>query len=394
MQTANQPSSGAVHLSGDPHPDLLSYRPEFPILGSKLFLNTCSLGALSQRSIAGVHEFLRLWQEMGASAWYEIWMGKLAELRGAYGRVIGAPAERIALAPSISVAVSSVASALDWQARPKVVMSDLDFPTVGHGFLAKGRLGVEVEIVRSPDRVSVPLEAFEAAIDERTALVITSHVYFTSGAIQDIATLSKMAHDKGALLLVDAYQGTGQLPTDVEALGVDFYTSGSLKWLLGGPGIAFLYAHPRMGTIEPTIAGWFGMANMFDFDISSIKWRDEASRYEMGTPAVPSVYAALGGLSIIEEVGTTRIRERNIALTEDLIARAHEAGFSTRTAPNPEQRTAIVLINMEEPKRIVATLAQRGIIVDSRPGAVRVSPYFYNTLEENEAFIEALKEVS
>jgi kynureninase len=394
MQTANQPQPGAVHLSGDPHPDLLSYRPEFPILGSKLFLNTCSLGALSQRSIAGVHEFLRLWQEMGASAWYEIWMGKLAELRGAYGRVIGAPAERIALAPSISVAVSSVASALDWKARPKVVMSDLDFPTVGHGFLAKGRLGIEVEIVRSPDRVSVPLEAFEAAIDERTALVITSHVYFTSGAIQDIAALSKMAHSKGALLLVDAYQGTGQLPTDVEALGVDFYTSGSLKWLLGGPGIAFLYAHPRMGTIEPTIAGWFGMANMFDFDISSLKWRDEASRYEMGTPAIPSVYAALGGLSIIEEVGTTRIRERNIALTEDLIARAHEAGFSTRTAPNPEQRTAIVLINMEEPKRVVAALAQRGIIVDSRPGAVRVSPYFYNTLEENEAFIEALKEVS
>jgi selenocysteine lyase/cysteine desulfurase len=395
MQTLNpqHPAPGTRQPTSDPHRDLLSYRDEFPILQNKLFLNTCSLGALSHRSIAAVNDFLRLWQEMGASAWYETWVGKLAELRAAYGRVIGATADRIALAPSISVAVSSVASALDWQARPKVVMSDLDFPTVGHGFLAKRRLGVEVEIVRSPDRITVPLDLFEAAIDERTALVITSHVYFTSGAIQDIAALSEIAHRKGALLLVDAYQGTGQLPTDVETLGADFYASGSLKWLLGGPGIAFLYAHPRVAQLEPTITGWFGMANMFDFDISTIKWRDEAMRFEMGTPAVAAVYAALGGLSIIEEVGVQRIRERDIALTEDLIARAQQAGFSTRTAPTHEERTPIVLVNMEEPRRVVSALAQRGIVVDYRPGAVRISPYFYNTFEENEAVIQAIKEV-
>ena len=393
MQTHTARSQAIQRGATDPHRELLAYRDEFPILQNKLFLNTCSLGALSRRSIEGVGEFLRLWQEMGASAWYALWVGKLVELRAAYGRVIGASADRIALAPSISVATSSVASALDWGARPKVVMSDLDFPTVGHGFLAKRRLGVDVEIVRSPDRVNVPLELFEAAIDERTALVITSQVYFTSGAIQDIAALANIAHSRGALLMVDGYQGTGQLPTDVEAMDVDFYTSGSLKWLLGGPGIAFLYAHPRTVYLEPSITGWFGMANMFDFDITSLKWRDEASRYEMGTPAIAAVYAALGGLSIIEEVGTQRIRERDIALTEDLIARAQEAGFSTRTASTPEERTPIVLVNMEEPRRVVAALAERGAIVDSRPGAVRISPYFYNSIDENEAIIAALKEV-
>jgi selenocysteine lyase/cysteine desulfurase len=392
MQTTDRSISSTA--TGDPHRDLLTYRQEFPIVQNKTFLNTCSLGALSGRSIAGVNEFLRLWQEMGASAWYEIWVGKLAELRAAYGRVIGASPERIALAPSISVAVSSVASALDFSQRNKVVMADLDFPTVGHGFLAKNRLGVNVEIVRSPDRVTVPLDLFDAAIDERTALVVTSHVYFTSGAIQDIAALAEMAHSRGALLLVDAYQGTGHVPTDVDAMGVDFYTSGSLKWLLGGPGIAFLYANPRVGNLEPTITGWFGMANMFDFDISTIKWRDEASRYEMGTPAVGSVYAALGGLSVIEEVGVDRIRERDIALTEDLISRIHAAGFSTRTAPTVEQRTPIVLVNMEEPRRVVTALAERGIIVDSRPGAVRISPYFYNSIEENDIVVEALKEIA
>jgi len=375
----------------DPHRDLLSYRSEFPILQSKTFLNTCSLGALSNRSIAGVQEFLGLWAEMGASAWYELWVGRLAEMRAAYARVIGASADRVALAPSISVAVSSVASALEYTPRKKVVMSNLDFPTLGHQFLAKKRLGVEVELVQSPDRVTVPLELFEAAIDDETALVATSHVYFTSGAIQDVKTLARMAHDRGAMILIDAYQATGHLPTDVTDLGVDFYVSGSLKWLLGGPGSAFLYASPQVGHLEPTIAGWWGMSNMFDFDVSTVQWREEATRYEMGTPPMAAIYAASAGVSIVEEVGVERIRERDIALTEDLIARAMEAGFTPRVAPTPEQRTPIVLLNFDDPKPLVTGLARRGIIVDSRPGAVRVSPYFYNTVQENEEVIQALK---
>src|SRR3954447_7045760 len=146
----------------EPHRDLLAYRDEFPILQNKTFLNTVSLGALSQRSIDGVQDFLQKWAELGASAWYRIWVGKVAELREAYGRVIGAspedPGSRIAITPSISVAVSGVASALDWSKRKKVVLADLDFPTLGHQFLAKKPLGIDVEFVRSPDKVTVPLE--------------------------------------------------------------------------------------------------------------------------------------------------------------------------------------------------------------------------------------------
>ena len=382
-----------LRAGSEPHRDLLSYRSDFPILQSKTFLNTCSLGALSTRSMAGVQEFLQLWAERGASAWYGVWVGKLAELRAAYGMTIGAGGEEIALTPNISVALASVASALDFSKRKKVIMTTLDFPTVGHQFLARKSEGVEVVFLPSPDGVSVPLEYFEKAIDEDTALVLTSHVYFTSGAVQDVKELARIAHAKGAPLLIDAYQGTGQLPTDVHDLGMDFYVSGSLKWLLGGPGMAFLYVSPHASNLAPTITGWWGMKNMFDFDISSLVWREEVARYEMGTPATAAAYAALGGLSYINEIGVPKIRERDIFLTEDLIARAHEAGFTTRTAPTVEQRTSIVLLNFEEPKPIVAALAQRGIITDYRPGALRISPYFYNTLEENEIVIEALKEI-
>jgi selenocysteine lyase/cysteine desulfurase len=391
MQTSNPQSAIRNPQSAIPHADLLSYRDDFPIVLNKTFLNTCSLGALSKRSVANVHEYLTMWAALGASAWYEIWVGKLAELRAAYGRIVGASPESIALGPNISSNVATILSALDFSKRKKIVTSDLDFPTIGHSFLAKQRDGVEVQFLHSPDKITVPLDLFEAAIDEDTALVATSHVFFTSGAIQDVAALAKMAHDRGALLLIDAYHGTGHVPTDVVAADIDFYTSGSLKWLLGGSGITFIYAGPRVRNLEPTQAGWWGMADMFDFNIESLKWRDEATRFELGTPSMASVYAALGGLSYIEEIGVQRIRERDNALATDLIERAREAGFTPRVMPSPEDRTAIVLLNFENPRPIVAALAGQDIIVDSRPGAVRISPYFYNTVEENGLIIQALK---
>jgi selenocysteine lyase/cysteine desulfurase len=391
MQTSNPQSAIRNPQSAIPHADLLSYRDDFPIVLNKTFLNTCSLGALSKRSVANVHEYLTMWAALGASAWYEIWVGKLAELRAAYGRIVGASPESIALGPNISSNVATILSALDFSKRKKIVTTDLDFPTIGHSFLAKQRDGVEVQFLHSPDKITVPLDLFEAAIDEDTALVATSHVFFTSGAIQDVAALAKMAHDRGALLLIDAYHGTGHVPTDVVAADIDFYTSGSLKWLLGGSGITFIYAGPRVRNLEPTQAGWWGMADMFDFNIESLKWRDEATRFELGTPSMASVYAALGGLSYIEEIGVQRIRERDNALATDLIERAREAGFTPRVMPSPEDRTAIVLLNFENPRPIVAALAGQDIIVDSRPGAVRISPYFYNTVEENGLIIQALK---
>ena len=392
MQTTEQ-AAGTHSASNDPHQDLLAYREDFPIVVNKTFLNTCSLGALSTRAIVNVHEYLSLWADYGASAWYKLWLGKCAELRAAYGRVVGAPEERIALGPSISATVASVLSALNFSKRKKIIATDLDFPTVGHSLLAKRRDGIAVEFLRSPDKISVPLHMFEGAIDDDTALVVTSHVYFTSGAIQDIKRLAEICHRQGALLLVDAYHGTGHVPTDVLDWDCDFYTSGSLKWLMGGSGITFLYVHARWKDLEPALAGWFGMSNMFNFDISTLQWREGAARFEMGTPSMASVYSALGGLSYIEEIGVQKIRERDSALTQDLIDRARAAGYKIRCAPTQEERTAIVMLEFDDPGPIVGELARRNIIVDYRPGTLRISPYFYNTVEENEAIIQALQEI-
>src|SRR4029077_16320375 len=203
---------------------LAQYRAEFPIFRDTIYLNTCSLGALGDRTRRRMEQFLDLWQARGASTWYDVWWAALGELRARYARTISACPDEIALAPSISVAISTIAEALDYRGRPRVVCTALDFPTVPYQWLAKRARGVELVVVESPDRISVPVEAIARAVDERTALVATSHVYFTSGAIQDIEAVAEAAHRRVALTLVDAYQSVGQLPVDVQATGVDFLT--------------------------------------------------------------------------------------------------------------------------------------------------------------------------
>lgn len=368
-----------------------TYRPEFPIFQSATYLNTCSLGALSNRSSAALDEFMQLWGRWGASAWYDGWLGAASDVRAAFAELVGAEPGEVALAPSISAALSAITSAIDFEARPRVVTTELDFPTVPYQFLAKRRLGVETVVLRSADGVSVPSEAFAEAVDERTALVATSHVYFASGAIQDVATVARIAHESGALCLIDAYQSTGQIPVDARQLDVDVLLSGALKWLLGGAGLAFIYVRGSLvPDLVPTAVSWFGVEGQFDFDASTLSLRSDARRFELGTPAVPTVYTARAGLEIVAEVGVERIRRRISALTADLLERAGAAGLRTRAAPDPDVRSGIVMIEQVDPARAVRRLMEANVIADHRPGAVRLSPHFYNTTDDNEAAIRVL----
>jgi len=367
------------------------YRAEFPIFRRSIYLNSCSLGALSTRSRARVNEYLDLWDTLGASAWYEIWWSALADLRTRYARLIGAPAGSIALHANISSALTAVAESLEYRRRPRVVITSLDFPTVAYQWLARSGDGIEVVVVESPDGITVPVERIARAVDDHTSLVATSHVFFTSGAIQDLRGLADAVHRRGALLLVDGYQAAGQLPVDVRALDVDFYCSGGLKWLLGGTGVAFMYARPELWAgLAPRASGWFAHREQFRFDPRSLELHEDARRLEAGTPPLMPVYAQLGGLELLEELGGAEIRRRTMALAEDLIEGARAAGLCPKVAASPEDRTAIVMLPSADPAGAVKRLAEAGIVADSRPGHVRVSPYFYNVPDDHRAAIERL----
>ncbi len=303
-------------------------------------------------------------------------------------RLINAGSGEIALHPSVSSILGVLGSGIDTTTRRRIVTTNLDFPTVPYQWLPRD---VEVVILESPDGVSVPVEQFERAVDRNTALVATSHVYYTSGAIQDVAAICGVARRAGALTLIDGYQAAGQLPVDVRALDVDFYVSGGLKWLLGGTGITFLYA--RAGTTEsvvPSATGWFAHRDQFAFDSTSFTPHEDARRFETGTPALLAVHSQLGGLDVIEAAGVPAIRAATSALVEDLVAEARGRGLAVKVAADAANRSAIVMLPRIDPRADVARLAEAGFIVDSRPGHVRVSPYFYNVADDHRALLEVL----
>ena len=394
------------------HGDLLRHRDEFPLLDASVYLNTCSLGARTERSRRRLETFLADWDELGARAWYKRWLGELDGLREDFGALIGVSGAEITLAPNVSAALTVVASALDQihrgdratlellaaagvpagtAARTRVVTTALDFPTIGHQWLARAPSGVELVVVPSADGLTVPLDAFAQAIDERTALVATGHVYFTTGAVNELRPLADLCHQRGALLLVDAYQGTGIVPTEMAADGVDVYVSGTLKWLFGGPGMAFAWVRPALHeALRPTTTGWFSSARQFDFAVDDLSLAPDGRRYELGTPSVPSAAIARGGLELVREIGVERLGERTRDLGDLLIGLADDAGLAVNAVRSAVERGGIVPIAVSDPKPAVDALANDGIIVDFRPGIVRCSPAFYNTEDEVRRLVDRL----
>lgn len=380
--------------SGPTHPDWAAQRAAFPIFRSSIYFNTCSLGALATRVEAAVGRFLALWHEHGASAWYGPWWETMGALRARCAAAVGADPDEIALFPSITAALTAVASAFDYRDRPRVVMSRLDFPTTVYQWLVKRDAGVEPVVLAGRDRLAMTPDDYAAATNRRTQLVVASHVYFTSGYVQDLAGIADIAHAHGALCLIDAYQGIGQLPTDVHASGVDFLVTGSLKWLLGGPGFAFLYVRRGLhDRLHPNDIGWFAHREQFAFRTDAFEPAPDARRFEGGTPSVAAVYAADEGLSIVLEIGIERLRARQLDLVGDLVERLRGVGLASRVPEDLARHAGIVTVPVPDPQAAVAALRQRRIIVDSRPGVVRLSPYFYNSVEDNRTVTSALREV-
>jgi selenocysteine lyase/cysteine desulfurase len=364
------------------------WRDEFPILGRKTYLNTCSLTPLGRFHRAAQERFLALWDDMGASAWTTHWIAALDELRAKVARLLHASKEEVALAPNVSSALGVTMSCLPLQ-RQSVVCSDMDFPTVTYHFMAKPHL--DVRFIRG-DGVEAPLQSYVRAMDPSVAVLAMSQVWYQSGGIAPVKELCNMARQQGALAVCDGYQGTGQLPTDPRELGCDVYLTGGLKWLLGGTGIAFVWVRKeRLPELRPRVTGWFANSRQFGFDSTKLDFWHDARRFEAGTPSLAAVTMASAGLDVVLKLGPDQLRARTLALGNDLVDRLHDAGFQLRTPEQPSKRAGIVALDWpRDPWAAVAKLAEQGIVVDARPGRVRVSPYFYNTEEENQRAVEAL----
>lgn len=379
--------------------DLDALRAHYPILHRRNYLNSCSLGALSDRAQAYQREFEELWHLMGASAWYEKWWARLQDLRDRVAALHGAPQGSMALLPSTSAALGGVIDAVPEMTaaltgktalrRNRVVISELDFPTLAYQFAARPEL--DVVVVPSHDGIGMDPQAYADAVDDRTLFLATSHVLYATGFVQDLKELSNIAKSAGAYSLIDGYHGPANVPVDVTAGDVDFYTSGPLKWLCGGPGLSYLYVRPELtSSLRPRSTSWFATQDQFAFDLHGFKYHDDARRFELGTPALSTVHTALGGQELLEEVGWDTLFARNAMLRDRLIDGCREAGFELRLSPDPHRRSGIVMVASDDPAGAVRHLDNAGIVVDHRPGYVRVSAHVYNTEAEVDAAVAEL----
>lgn len=363
-------------------------RDQFPIFEKKIFINSCSKGALADSVARAYEQYLHDWATEG-SPW-EHWVGQLETLRSQFAAFVNASPDEIAVKTSVSDAVNAIASALDFSGgRNRIVVSDFEFPTTAQIWHAQAERGAEIVHVPEADNTTIPLEHYAQAIDDRTALVQIAQVCYRNGAKQDVEAIIELAHENGALVLLDAYQALGTLRHDLHALKADFVVGGALKYMLASAGLAFLYVRANLiESLYPTATGWFAQDDIFAMDIYGNDPSPTARRFESGTPPNPVIYAGIAGLELLQKVGIDSVAAHIDTLTAAIRAEAEAAGYQVVT---PAQHGALMAIRSTDVTQLVGRLAEDDIIVSSRDGNLRISPHFYNTLADIEALFAAMR---
>lgn len=376
--------------------DLERWRDEFPILSRTVYMISNSLGAMPRQTAANLAEYAETWATRGVRAWEERWWEMPLEVGDKIARIIGAPPRTVSMHENVTTAHLVALSAIQpAAARRRLVCSAMDFPSMIHLFRAQQAAGFELDVVGGEDDLSVATDKLLNAIDRSTAVVAVSHVLFRTSYIMDAAAIVARAHDAGAQVILDTYQSAGIVPLDVSALNVDFAVGGCLKWLCGGPGNAFLYTRPDLlRSAAPTFTGWLSDRASFAFRTDAIEPRDDAMRMMNGTPAIPAYYAALAGLDIIRQVGVTRIRENSRLQTARLLELVDRYGFTSMASRDPERLAGTVAVDVPEAHLVSKTLKARDFVVDYRPPVgIRISPHFYNTVDEIDRIMAEIAEI-
>jgi len=353
-------------------------RSRFRILQSKIYLNTCSQGALSDAVESGFDEYIASWHEQG-SPW-EAWVERYEEARNTFAKFINASPDEVAIVTSVSAGVNAVASALNFRERSQVVMGEFEFPTMGQVWLGQRVRGAEVQFAKAQGD-SIPAAAYEKLIDRNTLIVPLTHVCFKNGFRTPVNAITQMAHNAGVLVMLDDYQDCGTRSVDVKAMKLDFYVTGTLKYLLGPPGLAFLYVRRELiPSLAPTVTGWFGQTNPFAYNPQHFELSPTARRFESGSPSVPNVYGALPGFQMLQEVGMEDVASHVEKLAQALLNRARDLGILSKTPAG--SAGPLVVLQCLDSSRLLQTLAQSGIVASSRFDGLRISFHVYNTLDD------------
>lgn len=362
-------------------------RSRFNIFKHKIYLNSCSQGPLSDAVQAGLEDFMASWHEQG-SPW-ELWVNQYEAARTAFAQFINASPDEVAIVTSVSAGINGVASALNFRERKKVVMGEFEFPTMGHVWLGQRVRGADVQFV-SAEGHSNPAANYEKMIDRNTCVVPLTHVCFKNGFRSEVNAITQIAHRAGAVVMLDDYQDCGTRPIDVKAMDLDFFVTGTLKYLLGPPGLAFMYVRKELvSSLVPTVTGWFAQANPFAYDPKLFDLSPTARRFESGSPSVPNVYAALPGFQLLQEIGLENVAVHIKKLAQTLLSYAHDLGIRAKTPA--DSAGPLVVLQCKDATLLVQKLAESSIVASNRHDGLRISFHVYNTVDDVKAVVEVLK---
>jgi cysteine desulfurase/selenocysteine lyase len=383
--------------------NLNEVRSQIPLLSKNVYLDNAGAGPPPNSVHKAMEMFLDEWRDYGEK--WDAWLLEIVRARELFGKLIGADVEEIANVPNVTSGLAAIANALDLKPGRNVVVSELNFPTnvyMWHALKQKGHLS-DVRVMKARNG-QVPLSEYENAINEDTAAVSVDYVSWINGCRENIRDITKIAHSRGALMLVDAFHALGVFPVDVRKLNVDVLTCGTYKWLMGPHGTAFLYVKQKiLEDLQPAIVGWHGIADSVvaraargedtfgrPFDLSEVKVARDATRFEWGTWAVIAVMGAQAALKFTLKYPPEERAPAIERLTEHLITGLEKLGRRVTSPTETARRSGIVTFEVEDAGRLAKRLQDENVIVAPRVNTLRISPHFYNTEAEIDTLLQKL----
>ncbi len=365
---------------------------EFPVAERYTYLNHAALGPLPRRTADAITELAQDFRDKGVLAEAK-WFGSIARTRALVSKLLNVSTAEIAFTKNTSQGLSIVAASLPWKPGDIVVTVKGEFPANVYPWLALQQQGVTVRYVR-PRNGRIVLQDLEAALHGARFLAI-SWVQYSNGYRIDLDAVSKLCASRKVLLCLDAIQGAGALPLDLQATPVDFCAFGAHKWMLAPQGVGVLYVNQRVrDLLQPANVGWLGVDwrdyTAFDYDTPL---SDTAARYEEGTRSLVGIAGLEQSLGLLLAVGQARIAQHLQQLTDQLAHQLMTMGYRIMTPLEHEHRSGILTFchPQRSAQELFDALRAARIVGAVREGGVRLSPHLYNTRDDVDAVLNVLQ---
>lgn len=371
--------------------DFQKYRKLFPVTSQKIYLNHAAISPFSTRVTDRLEWFIddRIFGNIDS---FEEADKIRNNLRGLIAKMIHAEPEQIAFITNTSEGFNHLVHGLNWWEGDEILLPDCEFPSNVYPFKNLERQGVVVKLIPTDDG-KISLETIESMMTPRTRLLTISYVEFLSGFRNDLKTIGELCHSKNIIFSVDSIQGFGALPLNVQEFNIDFISNGGHKWLMGPMGAGFMYISSSLfRQLHPAFTGWLAVNNAWDFFDYQLDFLPDARRYEYGTANFMGIVGLSASVELLQEIGLENIERKLLHLGELLVNGLQGNGLQFVNTPDKKHWAGIYTFKVQETERLFEFLGKNQVVCSVRNGMLRISPHFYNTVEEINSLIALIKQ--